>query len=157
MKNLLFLLLISLSATMYSQDTLDVDQITETETERIIDKYSSQLITSFNEGINRVTPYAEDAWNLLILKERAGGIITIISSIIGLIFLWKILLYCHNKAEELDDYSDEQEMWVIVTVLLSICLAVSLFVFTVFGLYDNLLRIIVPEFYAVEYIIETIK
>lgn len=137
MKQLLFILILLLSIPFYGQEKKD--NITNTQTERIIDKYSDKIINGFNTTIEKVTPMAEEGFAIVVkLKFIKGVIKLIISFICSLIILIPII----NK--KIRHFIIDETSGVLYMFLL-----IPLFIFGV-TFSEGITYIFVPEWYAIK-------
>ena len=141
MRKLITILLILVSLNSYTQVLDSIPNTTETE--RIIDKYSDNIISGFNTVIEKVTPLAEDGFTVVTKLQLAKGIGMLIPLILCIIFfIWMISLHKKYNAWSSDE-SFLSEVLFIVTLILAL-------LFT----YNGLLHIIAPEWFAIKEIMD---
>lgn len=164
MKKIITLLLILFSSICFSQ-TVDSTKITETE--RIIDKYSGKIADSFTQGLEKVTPIAEDGFKIAVKVSIAQGIGLLLPSLLFIIF-FSLLCKEYSRLETIlmsDDVPSSMDcrhgpyseynftgilsFYTIFTGLSAIASA--------FTIYDGILHLIAPEWYAIINIIELFK
>lgn len=115
--------------------------ITVTEAERIIDKYSEKISDSFNEGITKIAPSVKEGFEVVVKLQIGIGLFNIAVSIlcITLILLmiknWKTI--CYNDCE-------------LAATFLAI---ISIITFPI-TLYQGIVHLAAPEWYAMKEIIE---
>ncbi|UYD72260.1 hypothetical protein [Staphylococcus phage LJT-1] len=112
---------------------------------------------------------SQHAWEALVKYQIIYGIIDLIVGIIVIaltVFLWKIFINQHKKVNDIDrddDYSilfeDCEDLsgigliYVIVTSIISL----GAFIYLVYGIPMDILRILNPEVFAVKDLIEQSK
>lgn len=112
---------------------------------------------------------SQHAWEALVKYQVIYGIVDIIVGIVVIaltVFLWKIFINQHKKVNDIDrddDYSilfeDCEDLsgigliYVIVTSIISL----GAFIYLVYGIPMDILRIINPEVFAVKDLIEQSK
>ena len=112
---------------------------------------------------------SQHAWEALVKYQVIYGIIDLIVGILIIaltVFLWKILINQYKKVNDtdrdddysllFDDYEDLSGLgltYVIVTSILSL----SAFLYLVYGIPMDILRILNPEVFAVKDLIEQAK
>lgn len=158
MKKIITILILSITFALQSfaqQDSINtVNKITETE--RIIDKYGGQAVQKFNELITKVTPMAEQGFDVVVKLQIAKGIgylfITIITIIFWFIFFKNYKLALQNQKESgKNDWVDCNRG---TPALISLALAVCGTVATPFSLYESILHLAAPEWYAIKEILK---
>lgn len=141
---LLLLMFLTLPLFSFSQ-VADSSNITVTEAERIIDKYSEKISNSFNEGIKSITPLAEEGFIIAVRLQYAKAVAGLVPIILFLFSIY--ILYKAKKKKFIDDYHDLTEK-VLMTIFSIITLIISCFTIT-----DTLGMFIAPEWYAIKDII----
>ena len=112
---------------------------------------------------------SQHAWGALVKYQVIYGIVDIIVGIVVIaltVFLWKIFINQHKKVNDIDrddDYSllfeDCEDLsgigliYVIVTSIISL----GAFIYLVYGIPMDILRILNPEVFAVKDLIEQSK
>lgn len=156
MKKLFFILCIFLTGYTYSQtDSLSVK---ETQTERIIDKYSDKIIDGFNKVIDEVTPLAEEGFNMVVRLQIAKGIIFSLPIIFFFFFLY-IFIKEYNKIDKDENKKDPKygpfyEANITAPLIIYLILTIITFVLSSVFTYDALTHLIAPEWYAIKEIID---
>jgi hypothetical protein len=161
MKRLFILCALVLSFTINAQTETE-EPITETE--RIVDKYGGQIIDGFNEVIRNVTPYAEEGFNMVVNLQIAKGIGNLLPTILLFIFIiifrneyYRIdnILKSDNIPQHMDKrYGVIAEENSTLILWLSLATCILLFIISLFTIYDGVLKLIAPEWYAIKEIIE---
>ena len=163
LKQLFIIVMSILSLNMVAQtdSTYVVSEGTLTETERIIDKYSSNISDAFTNGVEKVLPFAEDAFNMVVKLQIAEGIVRLLPI---LIFFISFRLFntenkrirkliedegsrnkYDNSTFNVPNVTPQMIIYFVITILSGIG--------TIFLTYGGLVRIIVPEWFAVKEII----
>lgn len=157
MKKLLLICMIFLINISYAQKTKQTIQITETE--RIIDKYGSEVINKFNSLIDNATPMAEQGFEMIVRLQIAKGITLLLPALFCLIF---IIMFSaeyktvQKKIEEDDNtynYGPFSEEYINIFLIFYIFAAIILFITALFTLHDALLHLMAPEWYAIKEIL----
>ena len=151
MKKILTILLVLVSLNSYTQKLDSIPNTTETE--RIIDKYSDNIISGFNTVIEKVTPLAADGFKIVVKLQFVKGaayLLPLLFAIISLILFKKE----YNKIrEEIKDRTynnvfDEDNVTIFIIIYLALFI-----LFTLIALsftYDGLTHIFVPEWFAIK-------
>ena len=139
MRKLVTILLILVSLNSYTQVLDSIPNTTETE--RIIDKYSDNIISGFNTVIEKVTPLAEDGFKVVVKLKFIQGIALIIGAVICL------LLIIVSFKKNIKDFIMHNTAGALYMVLLYPL--IGLFIMG----YAGLMRIFVPEWFAIKEII----
>ena len=157
MKNILILIFTFISLSLYSnEDSTKVEMPSTTqEVERLIDKYGSKTVEYFENAVESVTPIAEDAFFVVVRLKIAEGIAYLL--IIPLLVVCAIFAYrCYKIA-----YHDKPSFWPegkLGGIGAFLCIAsVILFILMPFAVYEGLIHIIAPEWFAIKEIFELIK
>lgn len=151
MKKILTILLVLVSLNSYTQ-TLDSIPNT-TETERIIDKYSDNIISGFNTVIEKVTPLAEDGFKVVVKLQFIKGIINLLPLLFAIIFLILFKKEYNKVHEEIKDqtYSNVfDEDNVTAFIIIYLVLFALFTVIAIFFTYSGLTRVFVPEWFAIK-------
>lgn len=133
----------------------EIDSLQVTQAERIIDKYSGQISEAFNSGVEKITPVAEQGWEMAVKYQVALGIKDVSVALFWLIILM-IILYNVNKAWKWAKQEDEEDMMGLIfgfTALVggSLCAVVIAY------LADGILYLIAPEWFALQEVIGLFK
>lgn len=151
MRKLITILLILVSLNSYTQ-VLDIIPNT-TETERIIDKYSDNIIRGFNSVIEKVTPLAEDGFKVVVKLQFIKGIVYLLPLVFAIIFL---ILFKREYNKIYEEIKDQSYNNVFDEDNISVFLIIYLLLFTLFTLislrytYDGFTHIFVPEWFAIK-------
>lgn len=158
MKKLLLICMIFLINISYAQKTKQTIQITETE--RIIDKYGSEVINKFNSLIDTATPMAEQGFEMIVKLQIAKGITLLLPALFCLIF---IIMFSaeyktvQKKIQEDDNtytyYGPFSEEYINIFLIFYISAAIILFLISLFTFYDALLHLMAPEWHAIKEIL----
>lgn len=145
-----FILFITLSIfTLNAQAQDSIPNINIPQAERIIDKYSSQIAETFEQGLEKVTPIAEEGFKMVVKFQLAKGIILMIPFFIFWISLYKLTKFWNTEHFNDDDVSSLGLIWIILLIIT--------FILSIFCTYGGVTRIIAPEWYAIKEIIELFK
>ena len=155
MRKLVTILLILVSLNSYTQILDSIPNTTETE--RIIDKYSDNIINGFNTVIEKVTPLAEDGFKVVVKLQFIKGVVYLLPLVFAIIFLILFKKEYNTIYERIKDnnYNDNVFDGDNVSAFIVIYLILfSLFTITsLFSTYDALTHIFVPEWFAIKEII----
>lgn len=165
MKKLLFILLfIPIIGFSQEKSTDTISSLEITEAERIIDKYSGKIANSFNEGINKITPMAEEGFEIAVKLQLAKGIAYMIPSLLFIIFIMLFIKEYNDIKKELSSenipiYLNENcgpfdEGNINPKLIIYLALSVILFIIAALSIYDGITHIVAPEWYAIKEIIE---
>ncbi len=141
---ILILLLFTVSFAVYSQDS--TKYVTDTNTEKLIDKYSEKIGDAITALADKLQQPAEHVYKILVRQQVVWGVGTLIC-----IFLGILLLYLGIAGENKWDMDDDfclflQVIGIMVTLI-------SLILFFVYGLTG----LINPEYGALKDIVNMIK
>jgi len=153
MKQLLFIFIFTLGLCGYSQEkSLDtLSNVDITQAERIIDKYAGKISDAFNEGLEKVTPVAEEGFKIAVKLQIAKGIVGLFPFIFAIVFV--IIFFNQMKlAIKLDENKESSDLQAGMMVLSGILGALCIIV-TFFTLGDAIQRLIAPEWFAIKEII----
>ncbi len=125
-----------------------------------------ERIDSFGGKLGDVSQHA---WEALVKYQVIYGIIDLIVGILIIaltVFLWKILINQYNKVNDtdrdddysllFDDYEDLSGLGVTYVIVTSI-LSLGAFLYLVYGIPMDILKILNPEVFAVKDLIEQAK
>lgn len=160
---LIFGLLLCISLSSFGQtDSAPPDDISITETERIVDKYSGKiadnvggvadaLIEGFNAGIEKITPIAESGFDAMVTFNIAKGIVYLSPTFILLII---IIIGAKSKlmGEDITGDNVPTASGIVIGILFITFLALASSYF-----YDGVLHLVAPEYYAILDILDLIK
>lgn len=112
---------------------------------------------------------SQHAWEALVKYQVIYGIVDLIVGILIIaltVFLWKILINQYKKVNDtdrdddysllFDDYEDLSGLGVTYVIVTSI-ISVGAFIYLVYGIPMDILRILNPEVFAVKDLIEQAK
>ena len=110
---------------------------------------------------------SQHAWEALVKYQIIYGIIDLIVGIIIIaltVFLWKILINQNNKVRSeydehsllFDDYKDLSGLGLTYVIVTSI-ISVGAFIYLVYGIPMDIIKILNPEVFAVKDLIEQAK
>lgn len=151
MKKLFLFLILILSFTITNaQDT--TDKITETE--RIVDKYSDKVVDGFNELIKKVTPVAEDAFEIAVRLQIAEGLARLIP-LFMLPLIWLILRNVIKKSKWRPN-GDADNGYAILQIVLWVILCIDFIAFII-TIYGAIVRLVAPEWFAIKEILNLIN
>jgi hypothetical protein len=165
MKKFLLLLVLAFTlTTSFAQDKVKDSTATISEAERIIDKYGGAAIEGFNNVVEKITPMAQQGFEIAVKLQIAKGVALSIPLILCLTFLIiffkeysrldKILSSKEVPNHYNESYGPFDES--NITPLLIVSLA-SFIIFTIaaaFTTYDAITHLVAPEWYAIKEIIE---
>lgn len=163
MKKLFIILLMTVSLQSFSQDSIPLKI---SETERIIDKYSSQVINGFEKIIEKTTPYAEEGFKMVVRLEIAKGIVGLFPLIAFFLFFFSFkkeynkifeILRSENVPSHMEKrygpfYEENANPYLIFCFIASILFLLLVICST----YFSIMRLISPEWFAIKEIIELI-
>ncbi len=153
MKQLLFTIFVILGLTLNAQEKKN--DITTTQTERIIDKYSDKIIDGFNNTIDKVTPMAEEGFAIIVKLKFIEGVAYLLPFIIGIILLilstirFKKIRYVKELPKE---YITENNTYGFIYLIVG----GIIFIIGLLTLSTALTHIFVPEWYAIKEIMNLI-
>lgn len=171
MKKLLLsiVVLLLLSAQMYSTeiDSVNVQKIEEVE--RIVDKYSGKAIEGFQNVVESVSPSIIEGFSMVVKLQVAKGIVMLLPIVFFFIFLMLFIkeytrvtnILSVPREERVDHYDyfkgamDEENLspMLIAYLILGMITGVLMFITT----YGGFLHLVAPEWYAVKEIINLFK
>jgi hypothetical protein len=151
MKRLFFILLAFVSLNTVAQETVTEPQISEAE--RIIDKYGGQAVEAFNNAVTKVTPMAEQGFEMTVKLQIAKGLVSLLPFIMSIILL--IIFYKYPKEDWFDDYDGPSPRGIVGIVLIVLILVFILLAILYTG--DGILHLLAPEWYAIKEILNLIK
>lgn len=165
MKNLILVFLISLvSLSTYANDTTTTSI---SEAERIFDKYSGKIVDGFNSVVEGVTPVAIEGFEIVVKLQIAKGIAFLLIVIFGF-YLMRIqrleykrildLLTPDNVPDHMNgnygpynDYNSTIKLWI------STALGIISLVATPFLLFNGIIHLIAPEWFAIKEIFNLVN
>lgn len=128
-----------------------VDSLRITETERIIDKYSGKIADTFEKGLEKITPIAEDGFKIMVKLQIVKGITGLIP--LFMTILSTVLLGIYMPKAKWGMRAEFPDIMVIVSIALGIIFLVGA-MFTTSNAIEHLM---VPEYYAIQDIINMFK
>lgn len=166
MKQILMILLLTLSVNLFAQDSTSIKA---TEVERIVDKYTGKAVDGFNAVVDKIAPTAEKGFEVAVKLQVAKGVTRLLPIFGFLIFLGlfnfeynRITTILNNGREngpERYDYNhgvfDEDNC--SVKLILYLVFACILFILTLITTASGILHLMAPEWYAIEDIINLVK
>lgn len=167
MKNLFMMIVCLLSLNNYSQQPTDSLDINITETERIIDKYSDKIADSFNKGIEKVAPVAEQGFEIAVkfqIIKGVSGLLPFIAFLVS-VFVFRNEYFRISNLLRSDDVPDNmdsrkgifsEENMSIILFSSFIITAVTL-IASFFTLPSAISYILAPEWFAIKDILEMFK
>ena len=151
MKKLIFIALLLFSINMVFADTTNIDQITETE--RIIDKYGEKIVGSFNNMTEKMSPYLNEGFEIIVKLEIAKGILGIASVLLPILF-WILFLIEYSRIDNISEYGrPTSERNATVQLIIYLVASVVSTIISVFEFPIGIQRIIAPEWFAIKEII----
>lgn len=156
------LLLVFISTASFAQaDT------TITTTERIIDKYGGKISESFNSVVEKITPVAEQGFVIAVRLSIAEGVGYLVASLL-FPFLITGFIKEYNRVEKMlatenpprhlnSSYGPFSEYNANPKMIISLFGSIVSGVAFPFLVWNGLARLIAPEWYAIENIIELFK
>lgn len=151
------LLLITSIMNMHSQidSTIFISQDQVSQAEHLVAKYSTKITDAFTEGIQSVTPMAEDAFEMVVRLQTAKGVGLLLP--IPLFFTFLLLLINEIKSvrklikEGNYHYTSPwSENNISMQMILFLILAVITGILSFITTYDGILHIMAPEWYAIK-------
>lgn len=169
MKKILILLTtLLLTQTVFGQvDSTSTESTEILEAERIVDKYGSKIVESFNRLVESITPYAEEGFSMVVKLQVAKGV-TFLLPLVGFILCMYLsskeatrirnILDSNNVPSRMDIhasifYKDNATVQLILFTILACVLGII----AIFSTVSGILHIVAPEWYAVHEIIELVK
>ena len=141
----------------------------KTKKGEVIMKLEDKVLDRIDSLGGKLGDVSQHAWEALVKYQVVYGIVDIIVGIVVItltIFLWKIFINQYKKVNDIDrddDYSllfeDCEDLsgiglfYVIATSIIS----VGAFIYLVYGIHMDILRILNPEVFAVKDLIEQAK
>jgi hypothetical protein len=150
MKRLFFILLAFVSLNTVAQETVTEPQISEAE--RIIDKYGGQAVEAFNNAVTKVTPLAEEGFNMAVKLQKAKGIAEISMVITFFIVIIFIIIIQIMSIKKNWDADSQTGIFMVGGVVQIFCLVMG-----ARYLYEGILYLIASEWYAITDILNLIK
>lgn len=146
----LFLAMMLLSATLGFGQT-DSLNVSITQAERIIDKYTGEITNAFEKGLERITPVAEQGFEIATKLQFSKGIayLLLLPSTLMLGFLF-IKYYKIAKDSSDYDWTDGDYGTPAVVLLIFSCIGL---IGSIFATYHGLTHVIAPEWFAIKEII----
>lgn len=141
---IMILLLFTVSFAVYSQDS--TKYVTDTNTEKLIDKYSDKIGDAITALAEKLQQPAEHVYKVLVKQQVVWGVGTLVGVVLGALFLFIGLLGI-SKWRWDDDYC------IPLNIVGVIILLVSLVLFFFYGLTG----LINPEYGALKDIVNMIK
>lgn len=149
MKTIITILLSVLFISNISAQSVDSLRITETE--RIIDKYSGKIADTFEKGLEKITPIAEDGFKIMVKVQIVKGITGLIPLLCTIILTIIFFVYA-NKSE----FGRDPIFADVMTIIFGFLVILS-FVPTVIDTSNAVQHLMVPEYYAIQDIINMFK
>lgn len=132
------MMLLSITFGFSQTDSISVNT---TQAERIIDKYTGRISEAFEEGLNKITPVAEQGFEIAVKLQIAKGITASIPIIMFIIcFIWMLIAHKKHGVGQDDSFLSE-----ITTIVF--------FIVSVFTVYTAITRLVAPEWFAIKEII----
>jgi len=168
MKKLLTILLcvvtFSMSAQTDTTSTMVVDNVTVTEAERIVDKYSDKIALAFSEGVQQVAPMAQDAFKMVVRLKIAEGIVRLLPLFLFFFFFYSTvkeykrieqLLNSENVPNHMNnEYGPLNDSNVTLYLVMLLIVTTFTFILSLVCTFHGITHIIAPEWYAIKEIIE---
>lgn len=148
-KLLLIITMFVFTNTIYSQQ----DSLNITQAERIIDKYSQKIESSFTKGIENITPMATEGFEMVVKLKFYTALSSIFTTFFILVISFYIAFKYYPIASE-DNPNDFTEGKYGLVVIIFSFLGVVSFISTPFILVHYLPMLFCPEWYAIKEIIE---
>jgi hypothetical protein len=147
----LFILFTLLSFGLYAQNDTTSINITNTQTERVIDKYGGKIADQFNKLIENTTPLAIEGFNIVVKLQIVKGIFNLLFPIF-MVTCWFIFLKYYKIAKN-DNHHDWIDGKYGNIALVFLILSIILTLFTPFCLYNGITQLVVPEWFAIKEIL----
>lgn len=148
MKNFIVLLFMSISLIGFAQaDTTKADVNYLSETERLIDKYSSQIIDGVLATIDTLTPAAQETFKIIVRKNFWEGM----AAIFFFVFFFIIMLIAYRTSDFKDGSVNGSAVLTVISAIIS---AVSIITIVA---ENSIMKVFVPEYYAIQELIDMIK
>jgi hypothetical protein len=172
MKKLLVSLMMFVSFTMFATtDSTQVDSLITieniTEAERIIDKYSSNIVDAFNQTVASVTPLAEEGFKMVVKLQIAKGVANLIPIVAFIIFTFlfkkeykriETILASDDVPNHMSSrYGPFNESNINVWLLVSMSFAIITAIISIFSTYHGMLYFMAPEWYAIKEILKLVS
>jgi hypothetical protein len=165
----LLLLLPTLLVGQITDTVVTTKQIEITETERIVDKYGSAIVTSFNKLITSATPMAEEGFKIAVKVQIAEGIVLLLPFLFAVIFMYITYreyfrisnILNTNDADKYPRYYFRSGPWhddnLSFLLIVSVCMSAIFVLFAIFTTGPGVMRLIAPEWYAIKEIIQLLN
>lgn len=156
-KSVLVLIMCMIGLNLYAQEPktdLAPTQEKISEAERIVDKYGGAAVEAFSNAVKNVTPLAEDGFDMVVKLQIAKGIGMMLP--LFFIFIVVICLPFVIKRSEWKSNGDVSNGMSILQCILWVLL-VLMSVLSCFTVYDGILHLIAPEWFAIKDILSLIN
>lgn len=154
MKNIFIIIVLFLGFNTIAAESDSTFYVTDSETERLIDKYSDKIADSFSNAVSSITPIAEDGFKVMVSLHFVSGfqllLVVIALTILSLYFIIQFQKHINEK-DSCGDWGGTKTVFFFLS-LISIIVLISVLV----GV-PILSKLIVPEYYALKELISFIK
>ena len=145
---IIILLLFTVSFAVYSQDT--TKYVTDTNTEKLIDKYSEKIGDAITALAEKLQQPAEHVYKILVKQQVVYGVSTLLFVVFSVIVVfWGFKIYHKNQ----DEFNGWDFFGMFLIVLGCIAFVISFIMFAGGGLSG----LINPEYGALKDIVNMIK
>lgn len=151
-KLFLIALLFTISVNIFAQ--IDSVSTSITETERIIDKYTDKIGAAIIALSEKLQQPAEFVWTSLVKQNLLEGYLNLIP--IVLMFVFIVLFFKYRKKSEWDSCNDAENFEAVMSIIMGI-LSIIFFIASVFCIRSGILKILNPEYYAIQDIFSLIN
>lgn len=161
---LLFGLMMGINAENGNDST---KQLTETETERIVDKYSTKILNFVSTSLEKMEGPAKETFKIVVKLQIAKGIASMTPLIFMIIFFYLLykeynrinnILMSDNVPENMNEnYGPFDESNVSVFLILYLIMAILSTAIFIFTIYNGIVHLIAPEWFAIKEIISIVK
>lgn len=147
----LVVMMLFIGMTINAQVVQDSTAIKISEAERLIDKYGGSAIKKFDETVEKITPFAEQGFEIATKLQFAKGIAYLL--VIPFMFIFWILfhIYYHKslKGGNKDWTDNDYGAFALCFLVLSLCTTIG----AIPALYHGLIHVIAPEWFAIKEIL----
>lgn len=130
-----------------------IDSLKITQAERIIDKYVDKTAEGLNTIVDKVTPMAEQGFEMAVKLQYAEGYARLTIAFIMLILIgvcWRLFRYVQKS-----DWNEDEEG--ISAIIILWAAKIGFLIGSLVHIYRGIMRIVAPEWFAFEEIIKLIN
>lgn len=163
---LLLILIMLIPATSYAQK--DTGQyVTDSDVERLVDKYGGKVQESFNNFVERATPVAEEGFKIAVRLQFAKGLAWVLGILISVMLL-SVYLKEYNRISTILNSGNvpknmsasygpwDEDNCTFILIFSGIGFGIMTILSLAFA-YSGMTHLIAPEWYAIVEIINLFK